>query len=93
MIGMCTTVVIGADEAKGNLRYTITVSKFENKANWSGQWQLGDGFGAIMTDRLMRPRSSSYWAKKICDPRRWQNRILALAVVRPRDLKPRKLDR
>ncbi len=56
MIGMCTTVVIGADEAKGNLRYTITVSKFENKANWSGQWQLGDGFGAIMTDRLMQSK-------------------------------------
>lgn len=36
----------------GNLRYTITVSKFENKANWAGQWDLGDAWGAILTDQL-----------------------------------------
>jgi curli biogenesis system outer membrane secretion channel CsgG len=37
---------------KGNLRYSITVSKFENKANWQGQWELGDAWGTVMTDRL-----------------------------------------
>ena len=37
---------------KGNLRYSITVSKFENKANWSGSWRLGDGFTEIMTNAL-----------------------------------------
>ncbi len=36
----------------GNLRYSITVSKFENKAGWSGQWDLGDAWGTILTDQL-----------------------------------------
>lgn len=36
----------------GNLRYSISVSKFENKAGWSGQWDLGDAFGTIMTAAL-----------------------------------------
>ena len=36
----------------GNLRYSITVSKFENKAGWSGRWDIGDGFGEIMTNAL-----------------------------------------
>lgn len=38
--------------AEGNLRYTITVGKFDNQANWRGRWNLGDGFETIMTDRL-----------------------------------------
>ncbi|MBN1788263.1 MAG: hypothetical protein JW806_07695 [Sedimentisphaerales bacterium] len=38
--------------AKGNLRYSITVSSFENKAGWHGQWDIGDGFTEIMTDAL-----------------------------------------
>ena len=42
-----------AGEAKGNLRYTIMVSKFENKSRWSGRWHLGNAFGTIMTDALM----------------------------------------
>ena len=41
---------------KGNLRYSITVSKFENKANWSGGWNIGDGFKEIMTDSLFQSR-------------------------------------
>ena len=55
--GVPATVV--AEEAKeadglaeGNLRYTITVSKFENKSGWSGRWKVGDVFGAILTDTL-----------------------------------------
>lgn len=39
-------------ENKGNLRYTITVSQFENKANWSGQWDLGNAFTEVLTDTL-----------------------------------------
>lgn len=47
------SVAIGAsDGAGGNLRYTISVSKFQNKSGWSGQWDVGDGFGSIMTDAL-----------------------------------------
>jgi len=41
-----------AEEAKGGLRYSITVSKFENRAGWSGQWDLGDAWGAVLTDAL-----------------------------------------
>ena len=37
---------------KGNLRYSITVSKFKNEAGWHGKWDVGDGFSAIMTDAL-----------------------------------------
>jgi curli biogenesis system outer membrane secretion channel CsgG len=36
----------------GGLRYSITVSKFENKAGWAGQWDIGDAWGTIMTDLL-----------------------------------------
>ena len=38
--------------AAGGLRYSITVSKFENKAGWSGQWEIGDAWGTILTDLL-----------------------------------------
>ncbi|MBT3296618.1 MAG: hypothetical protein HN919_15485 [Verrucomicrobia bacterium] len=39
---------------KGNLRYSITVSTFKNKAGWSGQWSIGDGFTTILTDALQQ---------------------------------------
>lgn len=65
MLVMATILAVGmlgatmAEEAKqadglatGNLRYTITVSKFENKSGWTGRWRVGDGFGAILTDAL-----------------------------------------
>ncbi len=38
--------------AEGGLRYTITVSEFENRSGWSGQWNLGDAWGATLTDIL-----------------------------------------
>lgn len=38
--------------AEGGLRYTITVTEFENKAGWHGQWDLGYGWGEVMTQRL-----------------------------------------
>ncbi len=40
--------------AGGNLRYTIQVNKFENKANWTGRWNLGDAWGTILTDQLVQ---------------------------------------
>ncbi len=43
---------VAADAARGNLRYSITVSKFNNEASWSGQWDIGSGFATIMTDAL-----------------------------------------
>ena len=47
-----TGAAAAADEAKGGLRYSITVSKFENEAGWHGQWDIGDGFKTIMTAAL-----------------------------------------
>lgn len=37
---------------EGGLRYTVTVTKFENEAGWSGQWDIGDAWGTVMTDIL-----------------------------------------
>ncbi len=36
----------------GGLRYSIVVSQFENRSNWTGQWSLGDAWGAVLTDSL-----------------------------------------
>lgn len=47
-----TGLAFAGDQAKGGLRYSITVSKFENKAGWSGQWDIGDAWGSVMTDAL-----------------------------------------
>jgi curli biogenesis system outer membrane secretion channel CsgG len=38
--------------AEGGLRYSIAVSQFENRSNWRGQWNLGDAWGAVLTDSL-----------------------------------------
>jgi curli biogenesis system outer membrane secretion channel CsgG len=38
--------------AEGGLRYTITVSKFENRAGYSYVWDVGDAWGTVMTDLL-----------------------------------------
>jgi curli biogenesis system outer membrane secretion channel CsgG len=38
--------------AKGGLRYTITVTKFENRANYGSRYALADNFGAVLTDSL-----------------------------------------
>ena len=59
-VGMVLAVVAGvglgmqarAEEPSGNLKYTISVSKFENRAGWSGQWDLGDAWGAVLSDAL-----------------------------------------
>ncbi len=36
----------------GNLRYSITVTKFKNEAGWSGHWNVGDGMKTSMTNLL-----------------------------------------
>lgn len=41
-----------AQSGTGGMRYTITVTKFDNQAGWSGRWDLGDAWGAVMTDIL-----------------------------------------
>ena len=56
LVVFCAAGILGiaAARAEGNLRYSITVSKFDNEAGWSGQWNIGDGFETIMTDVLMQ---------------------------------------
>jgi curli biogenesis system outer membrane secretion channel CsgG len=40
------------EEATGGLRYSITVTRFENRAGWHGQWNLGDAWDTVLTDML-----------------------------------------
>ena len=47
-------VCMATAQAQGNLRYSITVSKFPNESGWSGQWDVGDGFTTILTDALQQ---------------------------------------
>lgn len=47
-----TAATVSAGDEKGGLRYSITVTKFENKAGWSGQWDIGDAWGTVFTDLL-----------------------------------------
>jgi curli biogenesis system outer membrane secretion channel CsgG len=46
------SVPVIAQESTGGLRYTVTVTKFENRAGWYGQWDIGDAWGTVMTDML-----------------------------------------
>ncbi len=41
-----------AEEAQGGLRYSITVTKFENKAGWYGHFDIGNAWGTVLTDML-----------------------------------------
>lgn len=43
-----------ADALKGGLRYTIGVTKFENRSNFSGQFAISDTWGALLTDSLQQ---------------------------------------
>lgn len=36
----------------GGLRYSVTVTKFENKAGWHGRFDVGEAWGTILTDLL-----------------------------------------
>jgi curli biogenesis system outer membrane secretion channel CsgG len=40
--------------AKGGLRYTIGVTKFENHSNFSGQFAIADTWSALLTEALQR---------------------------------------
>ena len=54
MMGVLALAACAAFADGGNLRYSIMVNKFENKANWRGQWELGDAWGTIFTDQLVQ---------------------------------------
>lgn len=52
VIFLFAVTIMASAEATGGLRYSITVSKFENRAGWHGQWDLGDAWGTVLTDLL-----------------------------------------
>lgn len=53
MLGM-VAVSAAAFAGGSNLRYSVQVTKFENKSNWRGQWELGHAWGTIFTDQLVQ---------------------------------------
>ena len=52
MLSVAYAEVTIPEPPPGNLRYSITVTKFNNEAGWRGRWDLGDGFKTAMTDIL-----------------------------------------
>jgi curli biogenesis system outer membrane secretion channel CsgG len=52
VIVLTIAIPVAAQEAAGGLRYSITVTKFENQAGWYGQWDIGNAWGTVMTDML-----------------------------------------
>jgi len=46
------TVSVVAGETAGGLRYSVTVTKFENEAGWHGKYDIGDAWGTVLTDML-----------------------------------------
>jgi curli biogenesis system outer membrane secretion channel CsgG len=45
-------IPMAAMAQQGGLRYTITVTKFENQAGWYGHFDIGDAWGTVLTDML-----------------------------------------
>jgi len=54
MAGIAVIAAAAAFAQGGNLRYSIMVNKFENKAGWNGRWDLGNAWGEILTDQLVQ---------------------------------------
>jgi curli biogenesis system outer membrane secretion channel CsgG len=52
VVGLIAGLAQMSYAAGSGLRYSIVVSKFENRSNWRGQWRLGDAWGAVLTDSL-----------------------------------------
>ncbi len=53
---LASVLLAGVALAGGNLRYSITVSKFPNESGWHGQWDVGHGFATILTDALQQSK-------------------------------------
>lgn len=49
-----TAAAPASDAAKGGLRYTIGVTKFENHSNFSGQFAIADTWSSLLTDSLQQ---------------------------------------
>ncbi len=48
---MMVAAGVGLAAQKG-MRYSIMVTQFKNRSGWHGQWDLGDAWGAVLTDSL-----------------------------------------
>ena len=51
-VGLIAALPAIAEEPTGGLRYTVTVTKFENRAGWRGHWSIGDAWDTVLTDML-----------------------------------------
>ena len=49
---LASTMPASAQENTGGLRYSVTVTEFENQAGWHGQWNIGHAWGTVLTDLL-----------------------------------------
>jgi curli biogenesis system outer membrane secretion channel CsgG len=49
---VCAVQPADAQEIAGGVRYTVTVTKFENRSGWHGYWDLGDAWDTVLTDML-----------------------------------------
>jgi curli biogenesis system outer membrane secretion channel CsgG len=52
LAALIVAVPVMTTAESGGLRYSITVTKFENKAGWYGRWDIGDAWGTVLTDML-----------------------------------------
>ena len=52
IVALALLVPATALAQEGGLRYTITVTKFENKAGWHGRYDIGNAWGTVLTDML-----------------------------------------
>jgi len=52
VLAVVTAIPLAAAAQSGGLRYTITVTKFDNEAGWAGQWDLGSAWDTVLTDML-----------------------------------------
>ena len=47
-----TALPVKAEEAAGGLRFSITVTEFENNSGWHGSWNIGNAWDTVLTDML-----------------------------------------
>jgi len=52
LIALALLVPAAVLAQEGGLRYSITVTKFENRAGWRGHWDIGDAWDTVLTDML-----------------------------------------
>ncbi len=52
IVALALLVPATALAQEGGQRYTITVTKFENKAGWHGRYDIGNAWGTVLTDLL-----------------------------------------